>query len=145
MHKVIIIAVAGLSLAACQTPQQTAGTAAGATAGAVVAGPVGAVVGGTVGAAATAPEQNAFVGTWTGTTARGGAVQVVVPATGTPTYAFRGERVPVRSAAVSGNTLVLGVGATGEGRVVLTPVGAGQLRYDYSFRGQSASAVLARA
>ena len=46
---------AGLSITACQTPQQSAGTATGVVAGAVVGGPVGAVVGGVAGAAAIAP------------------------------------------------------------------------------------------
>src|SRR3954451_5682186 len=44
-----------LAGAACQTPQQTAGTTTGVVAGALVGGPVGAVVGGVAGAAVTAP------------------------------------------------------------------------------------------
>ena len=55
MRKLAIAALIGLSVAACQTQQQSAGTATGVVAGAVVGGPVGAVVGGAVGAAATAP------------------------------------------------------------------------------------------
>ena len=55
MRQLLLIALASLGLAACQTSQQTAGTATGVAAGAVVGGPVGAVVGGAVGAAATAP------------------------------------------------------------------------------------------
>ncbi|HEX8664028.1 MAG TPA: hypothetical protein VF744_08370 [Beijerinckiaceae bacterium] len=55
MRKVLLAALIGLSVAACQTPQQSAGTASGVVAGAIVGGPVGAVVGGVAGAAVTAP------------------------------------------------------------------------------------------
>jgi hypothetical protein len=55
MKNFALILMAGLSLAACATPQQSAGTATGVVAGALVGGPVGAVVGGVAGAAATAP------------------------------------------------------------------------------------------
>src|SRR5215210_4026238 len=55
MRKLILAVVICLTAAACQTPQQSAGTATGVVAGAVVGGPVGAVVGGVVGATATAP------------------------------------------------------------------------------------------
>ena len=55
MRKLIIAAVLCLGVAACQTPQQSAGTATGVVAGAVVGGPVGAVVGGVAGAAVAAP------------------------------------------------------------------------------------------
>jgi osmotically inducible lipoprotein OsmB len=55
MRKLGLIVLACLSVGACSTPRQSAGTAAGVAAGAVVAGPVGAVVGGAVGAVATAP------------------------------------------------------------------------------------------
>jgi len=62
MRKIALAILIPLALAACQTPQQTAGTATGAAAGAVVGGPVGAVVGGAVGAAATAPGAAAIPG-----------------------------------------------------------------------------------
>ena len=55
MRKLILAAAICLVGAACQTPQQSAGTATGVVAGAVVGGPVGAVVGGVAGAAVTAP------------------------------------------------------------------------------------------
>ena len=55
MRKLLLAALIGLSITACQTPQQSAGTATGVVAGAVVGGPVGAVVGGVAGAAAIAP------------------------------------------------------------------------------------------
>jgi hypothetical protein len=44
MRKLIFAAAVCLVAAACQTPQQSAGTATGVVAGAVVGGPVGAVV-----------------------------------------------------------------------------------------------------
>jgi len=54
--KIVLVATAAsLSLAACATQRQTAGTATGAVAGAIVGGPVGAVAGGAVGAVVTAP------------------------------------------------------------------------------------------
>jgi len=55
MDKFAPVALACLTLAACATPVQTAGTTAGAIGGAVVGGPVGAVVGGATGAVVTAP------------------------------------------------------------------------------------------
>ncbi len=55
MDKVALVALASLTLGACATPVQTAGTTAGAVGGAVVGGPVGAVVGGATGALVTAP------------------------------------------------------------------------------------------
>jgi len=54
MRKFAVIVLC-LSAGACATPQQSAGTAAGAVGGAVVGGPVGAVVGGAAGAVVTAP------------------------------------------------------------------------------------------
>ena len=55
MGKFALMLVACLTLAACATPVQTAGTTAGAVGGAVVGGPVGAVVGGATRAVVTAP------------------------------------------------------------------------------------------
>ena len=55
MRKLIFAALICVGAAACQTPQQSAGTATGVVAGAAVGGPVGAVVGGVAGAAVTAP------------------------------------------------------------------------------------------
>jgi uncharacterized protein YcfJ len=55
MRKLIFTALICLGAAACQTPQQSAGTATGVIAGAAVGGPVGAVVGGVAGATVTAP------------------------------------------------------------------------------------------
>ncbi|MFL4975230.1 MAG: hypothetical protein ACJ8CH_13790 [Microvirga sp.] len=55
MRKLLLAALIGLSVGACQTPQQSAGTAGGVVAGAIVAGPVGAVVGGVAGAVVAAP------------------------------------------------------------------------------------------
>ena len=55
MRKIVFAVLVCGTVAACSTPQQTAGTAAGAAAGALVAGPVGLVAGGAIGALATAP------------------------------------------------------------------------------------------
>jgi hypothetical protein len=41
MRTLAVLVLTGVSLAACSSPQQTAGTAAGVAAGAVVAGPIG--------------------------------------------------------------------------------------------------------
>jgi osmotically inducible lipoprotein OsmB len=55
MRKIVFVALACATLAACASQRQTAGTAVGAAAGAVVAGPVGLVAGGAIGALVTAP------------------------------------------------------------------------------------------
>jgi hypothetical protein len=55
MYKILLVAAACTTLAACATRNQEVGTAAGAVGGAVVGGPVGAVVGGVGGAVVTAP------------------------------------------------------------------------------------------
>ena len=55
MGKLPIALLFCFSVAACASPQQTTGTAAGVAAGAVIAGPIGAVAGGAVGAYVTAP------------------------------------------------------------------------------------------
>ena len=55
MKRIASVLLATLVLGACATPQQTAGTTAGAVGGALIGGPVGAVVGGATGAVVTAP------------------------------------------------------------------------------------------
>ena len=55
MRRLAVLVLAVAPLAACASPTQTAGTAAGVAAGAVIAGPIGAVAGGAIGAIATAP------------------------------------------------------------------------------------------
>jgi hypothetical protein len=55
MKSLIAMGCIGLSLAACSSPVQTAGTTTGVVGGAIVGGPIGAVVGGVAGAAVTAP------------------------------------------------------------------------------------------
>lgn len=93
-------------------------------------------------AAAFQPSER-FVGTWHGTTAAGGDIHIVVPASGTPSYSFRGSPVVVNSARMNGDALVLSVGRAG-GSVVLTPTAANQVQYDYSYQGDRASALLTR-
>jgi len=55
MKRIASVLLATLVLGACATPQQTAGTTAGAVGGALIGGPVGAVVGGATGAVVTSP------------------------------------------------------------------------------------------
>lgn len=86
---------------------------------------------------------SSLAGRWSGQTASGGSIIVSIPPSGTPSYTFRGENVPVRSSRMSGDNMVLTVG-TGGGQVTLSPRGDGSLEYSYRFQGQSASAVLMR-
>ena len=82
-------------------------------------------------------------GTWAGTTAKGGDIVVTVSG-GRATYAFRGSSVPVNSAAMSGQTLTLTVGAL-NGVVRLSKSGADSASYSYSdSSGGSATATLKR-
>jgi len=60
MHKIFMTVLVCGAVAACASPQQTAGTAAGVAAGAVVAGPIGAVAGGAIGALVTAPDRPGY-------------------------------------------------------------------------------------
>ncbi len=55
LNKIAFVLLASLTLGACASPVQTAGTTAGVVGGALVGGPVGAVVGGTAGAIVAAP------------------------------------------------------------------------------------------
>ena len=95
-------------------------------------------------ATATAPAgqpENQFAGRWTGQTARGGSVAFNIPSSGNPTYAFRGQNVPVSSARISNGVMVLTVGS-GNGHVTLTPQSDGSLAYAYAFQGQTTTATL---
>lgn len=129
MRRTFIAFASIVALAGCQPAEQAA--------------PVSASVTGTAAAAAVQSSEQ-FVGTWTGTTAAGGDIRIVVPAGGTPTYVFRGSDVPVTAARVSGDSLVLRVGRSGGGTVTLTPLAGDQLQYDYSFGGDRATAVVTR-
>jgi osmotically inducible lipoprotein OsmB len=55
MRKFALVLLSSLSLGACATQEQAAGTAAGAVSGALIAGPVGLVVGAAAGSVVTAP------------------------------------------------------------------------------------------
>lgn len=123
MRRLLVAFAGGVALAGCEPAMETT--------------PVATT------AAVFQPAQP-YVGTWTGTTASGGDVNILIPASGNPTYTFRGSPVPVRSAQMSGDTVVLQIGQSGTGRIVLTPVAPGQLRYDYTFQDQQATAVLSR-
>lgn len=100
-------------------------------------------VAGTTAAAGFRPAEQ-FVGTWSGTTASGGAIQIVVPASGNPSYTFRGSPVRVNSAQMEGDRLVLNIGQSRAGAITLTPAAGGQLQYDYRFGADTATAVLTR-
>lgn len=82
-------------------------------------------------------------GTWAGVTQKGGDVVITVSG-GRASYQFRGASVPVNSAAISGTTLMLGVGSL-NGQVRVKKTGADTAAYSYSdSSGGSASATLKR-
>jgi hypothetical protein len=81
-------------------------------------------------------------GTWTGTTERGGSVQIVVSGNTPTAYIFRGQPAAISSPKASANALSFKVGTTGT--VTLTKAGAGA-RYSYSdTTGGNAAATLTR-
>jgi hypothetical protein len=90
-----------------------------------------------------AAEFGDLAGTYSGKTATGSPVQVVIPKSGTPSYRFMGDSVRVNSASLSGKTIKMNVG-TGGGSVTLSSSGKGQMSYRYSFKGNTASATLAK-
>lgn len=90
-----------------------------------------------------AAEFGELAGTYSGKTAKGSSITVVIPKSGTPTYSFGGSSVSVNSATLSGKTVKLSVG-TGGGSVTLTETGKGKLSYKYAFKGDSASATLSK-
>lgn len=83
-----------------------------------------------------------FVGTWTGTTERGGSVRIEVPATGRPTYVFRGTPVAVSDARMIGDALA--ITTSGGATITLAPAGRDRVRYSFVWGDQTASAVLSR-
>ncbi|TWF54654.1 hypothetical protein [Neorhizobium alkalisoli] len=86
-----------------------------------------------------------LAGTYSGKTAKGGDVLIVIPKSGNPTYRFRGAPVMVSSAKLSGKSIVLNVGSAGMGSIVLTPAGKGKMSYSYKDSwGGSASASLTK-
>src|SRR5690606_27443231 len=93
--------------------------------------------------ATEASAESTLAGRWTGQTAQGGSVVIDIPPSGSPTYSFRGQNVPVSSARMDNGSMVMVVG-TGAGRVTLTPQADGTLAYDYRFQGQTAAASLRR-
>lgn len=92
---------------------------------------------------AAASNSQALVGTWTGNLPNGAPIRVVIPASGKPTYSFRGSNVTVVSARTSGDRLVMSVG-NGSGTVTVSP-GTGGLGYMYSDGSGTAKATLVRA
>src|SRR5690606_18412934 len=70
--------------------------------------------------ATEASTESTPAGRWTGQTAQGGSVVIDIPPSGSPTYSFRGQKLPVSSARMANGSMVMMVG-TGAGRVTLTP------------------------
>lgn len=94
---------------------------------------------------AQAQKAGSWDGTWSGTTERGGSVQVVVSGNKASSYVFRGQPVNVTGSQASGNSLTINVNGGIPGTVRLTK-GKGQTAsYTYSDTGGgSASATLTR-
>ena len=85
----------------------------------------------------------AMDGTWTGTTERGGSVQITVAKNQVQSYVFRGQNVPVYNSKASGNGLTFTAGNTG---TVTLSGGKGKTAvYTYSdTQGGNAKATLTR-
>ena len=82
-------------------------------------------------------------GTWTGTTQRGGSVQITVAGNQAQSYVFRGQPVPVSGSRAFGNTLSFQSGSTGT--VTLTKGRGNTAQYSYSdTSGGNAAATLTR-
>lgn len=95
------------------------------------------------GSASFAAEFGELAGTYTGKTAKGNAILIVVPKSGNPSYTFAGSPVRVSGAQVSGKTISMNVGPNGLGRVSITASGKGA-SYKYTDKKGSTSASLAK-
>jgi hypothetical protein len=85
----------------------------------------------------------AMDGTWTGTTERGGSVQITVAKNQAQSYVFRGQSVPVHNSKATGNGLTFTAGNIGT--VTLTGGKGKTAAYTYSdTQGGSAKATLTR-
>ncbi len=85
----------------------------------------------------------AMNGTWTGTTERGGSIQITVAGNQVQSYVFRGQNVPVHNARISGNGLSFTAGNIG----TVTVSGAKGKTATYSYsdtQGGNARATLTR-
>lgn len=86
----------------------------------------------------------AWDGTWVGTTAKGGAVQITISGDQATQYNFRGEQVPINQSGSSGKSFQLDVGS-GHGTIRLTMAGKRGARFSYKDpEGGSATATLTR-
>lgn len=94
-------------------------------------------------AVSTAAEFGDLAGTYSGKTAKGADIVIVVPKSGSPTYRFRGAPVKVSNAKLSGKTITMNVGANGFGRVSLTTNAKGA-SYSYRAGQDTASASLTK-
>jgi hypothetical protein len=84
-------------------------------------------------------------GTWTGTTQRGGSVQVTISGGRPAAYVFRGQSVPITGASASGNTITISINGGIPGTVKLTRGRGNTVSYSYSDTGGgSAAATLAK-
>ncbi|MEV4606215.1 hypothetical protein MRBLMR1_001159 [Neorhizobium sp. LMR1-1-1.1] len=95
------------------------------------------------GSASFAAEFGELAGTYTGETAKGNAILIVVPKSGNPSYTFAGSPFRVSGAKVSGKTISMNVGPNGLGRVLITASGKGA-SYKYTDNKGSTSASLAK-
>ena len=84
-----------------------------------------------------------LAGSYSGKLAKGGAIRITIPKSGTPSYSFSGDSVSVNSAFLSGKTIKMDVGS-GHGSVTLTAAGKGKLSYRYYFNGNTAATTLTR-
>jgi hypothetical protein len=126
MVKYAVVAVSAIILAACQQTAQTSPSPA----------PAAAAM-----AHAATTQANPFVGAWRGTTERGGSILLDIPASGSPRYVFRGENVPIQSTRMSGNSMLINLGAA---LITLTPSGSNQLDYVWQMGSQRATARLSK-
>jgi len=97
----------------------------------------------TIAGVVSAAEYGDLAGTYTGKTAKGNAIVIVVPKSGNPSYTFAGSNVRVSGARLSGKTINMNVGPNGLGRVVVTASGKGAA-YKYTDDKGSTTASLSK-
>jgi hypothetical protein len=91
----------------------------------------------------SAAEFGDLAGTYTGKTATGSEVVIVLPKSGSPTYRFKGGPVLVSNAKISGKTITMNVGDQGTGKVFLSASGK-SLAYKWQGGQNTASATLTK-
>jgi len=94
---------------------------------------------------AHAQKAGSWDGTWSGTTERGGSVQVVVSGNKAASYVFRGQPVNITGSQASASSLTINVNGGIPGTVRLTKGKGTSASYSYSDTGGgSAKATLTR-